>query len=93
MLVVHGLVEEVVVQGLLVEVVQGVEHEVLVQAVAGVQVQVLQLLVTIGLPAVVISKVLQCLGGCACGIPFLTDDSEPDQTRLICVGGGLALTL
>lgn len=56
-LVVHGLVDDVVVHGLLVEVVHGVEHEVLVQVVAGVQVQVLQLLVTTGLPAVVISNV------------------------------------
>jgi hypothetical protein len=38
---------------LLVEVGQGVEQEVLVQVVAGVQVQVLQLVVTTGLPAVV----------------------------------------
>lgn len=56
-LVVHGLVDDVVVHGLLVEVVHGVEHEVLVQVVAGVQVQVLQLLVTTGLPAVVILNV------------------------------------
>lgn len=52
--VVHGLVEVVeVVQGLLDEVEQGVEHFVLVKVVAGVQVQVLQVVVTIGLPAVV----------------------------------------
>lgn len=50
--VVQGLVKEVV-QGLLVEVEQGVEQEVLVQVVTGVQVQVLQLVVAIGLPAVV----------------------------------------
>jgi len=36
-----------------VKVELGVEHEVLVQVVAGVQVQVLQLVVTTGLPAVV----------------------------------------
>jgi hypothetical protein len=42
---------EEVVQGLLVEV--GVEQEVLVQVVTGVQVHVLQLVVTTGLPAVV----------------------------------------
>jgi len=45
---------EEVVQGLLVEVGEGVEQEVLVQVVTGVQVQVLQLVVTTGLPAVVI---------------------------------------
>lgn len=55
-----------VLQGLLVEV--GVEQEVLVQVVAGVQVQVLQLVVTIGFPAVVIwwtshrSEVVVALG-------------------------------
>ena len=45
-------------QGLLVEV--GVEQEVLVQVVADVQVQVLQLVVTIGLPAVVFLWTSQC---------------------------------
>lgn len=50
--VVHGLLEVV---GL-----QGVEHEVLVQVVAGVQVQVLQLVATTGLPAVVILWSSQC---------------------------------
>ena len=55
--VVHGLVEvlvDEVVHGLLVE------HEVLVRVVAGVQVQVLQLVVTIGLPAEVMRCTSQC---------------------------------
>jgi hypothetical protein len=57
--VVHGLVEVFVedVEHLVDEVVHGlleeVEHEVLVQVVAGVYVQVLQLVVVVGFPAVV----------------------------------------
>lgn len=59
--VVHGFDEEEVVHGLL-EVVdlQGVEHEVEVRVVAGVQVKVLQLVVVVGLPAVVMRYTSQC---------------------------------
>jgi hypothetical protein len=84
---VQGLVElEELVQGLLEddEVVQGlldvvevdlhpVEHEVLVQIVAGVMVQVLQLVVTIGLPAVVIVYTSQCFEVVVAGRQSLPD--------------------
>jgi hypothetical protein len=57
---VHGLVDEV--EHALLDVVdlQPEEHEVLVQIVAGVMVQVLQLVVTVGFPAVVTWYTSQC---------------------------------
>jgi hypothetical protein len=65
--VVHGLVDVVEVD------LHPVEHDVLVQMVAGVIVQVLQLVATVGLPAVVILKTSQCLEVVVAGRHSLPD--------------------